>query len=183
LVLDHDARRIVERLRMRGDLERLEQILAGQLVGEPGRPGVRAHHRRREQVHGGASYADPRCRNKRYAAADGGGVHARPVSTSTCASRTPAGAISIVPRTIGSENRRGPIDPGLNTVSPLSTPMNGTCEWPHTTSDAPAARARRATSARIRGPATAIWIRRIRSTARPSRVISTVSASGTSAAR
>jgi hypothetical protein len=57
LILDDDARRVVERLGVRRDLERLEQVLARQLMGEPGRPRVRADHRRREQVHGPRSYA------------------------------------------------------------------------------------------------------------------------------
>ena len=42
-----------------------------------------------------------------------------PVSALICASFTPLGVMSIVPNTIGSENRRGPIEPGLNTVMPL----------------------------------------------------------------
>ena len=46
--------------------------------------------------------------------ADHGGCHAAPVSQSTCASLI-VGRSSIVPNTIGSWNRRGPHDPGLNT--------------------------------------------------------------------
>lgn len=49
LILDHDARRIVERLGMRRELERLEDVLAGELMREPGRARIRADHRRREQ--------------------------------------------------------------------------------------------------------------------------------------
>ena len=57
-----------------------------------------------------------------------------------------------MPNTMGRCKRRGPIEPGLNTVRPRSRPMKGTCEWPHTTSLAPARRARRAASARSFGP-------------------------------
>jgi len=34
----------------------------------------------------------------------------------------------MVPKTIGSEKRRGPIDPGLKITKPRSLPMKGTCE-------------------------------------------------------
>ena len=37
--------------------------------------------------------------------------------------------------------------PGLSTVTPWSLPMNGTCEWPHTTSGVPSAPAMWATGA------------------------------------
>ena len=49
LILDHDARCIVERLGVRGDLERFEHVLARELMGEPQRTRVRTHHRRRKQ--------------------------------------------------------------------------------------------------------------------------------------
>ena len=80
-----------------------------------------------------------------------GGSHIWPVAASMCASLNPTVETSIVPSTIGSVKRRGPIKPGLKTI-PLSPPMNGTCEWPHTTSRAPSAFAVRATSARNLGP-------------------------------
>jgi hypothetical protein len=47
LVADHHARCVVERLAVRRELECLEQILAGELVGEPPRPRKRSDHRRR----------------------------------------------------------------------------------------------------------------------------------------
>jgi hypothetical protein len=49
---------------------------------------------------------------------DHGGVHGAPVSQSTCASRTADAVTSMVPKQIGSWKRRGPIEPGLKTVSP-----------------------------------------------------------------
>src|SRR2546430_12233065 len=54
--------------------------------------------------------------------------------------------ISITPKQIGRLNLRGPIEPGLNTVMPRSCPMNGTCEWPHTSSVARDARSEEHTS-------------------------------------
>lgn len=84
----------------------------------------------------------------RWIAVNYGGSHVCPVAASTCASLMPDGVISIVPSTIGSVNRRGPMEPGLNTVIPRSTPMKGTCVWPHTTSAAPSAFAMRTTPVR-----------------------------------
>ena len=57
-----------------------------------------------------------------------GGSHVWPVAASMCASLNPAVETSIVPSRIGSVKRRGPIEPGLKTVTPLSLPINGTCE-------------------------------------------------------
>jgi len=64
----------------------------------------------------------------RARAKPGYGDHASPVSQSTWRKESLPAQISSTPNTIGKAKRRGPIEPGLNTVKPRSRPMNGTCE-------------------------------------------------------
>lgn len=54
------------------------------------------------------------------------GVHSDPVSQSIWRRLSLPSMICSAPNTIGRCIRLGPIEPGLNTVSPLSRPMNGT---------------------------------------------------------
>ncbi len=56
------------------------------------------------------------------------GSQRRPVSQSKCARRTAVGVMSIVPKTIGKRNLRGPAEPGLNTERSPSRATSGTCE-------------------------------------------------------
>ena len=57
-----------------------------------------------------------------------GGNQRSPVSQSTCQSCMRPAANSSTPNTTGKLKRRGPMEPGLKTVTPWSRPMKGTCE-------------------------------------------------------
>ena len=65
-----------------------------------------------------------------------GGCQRSPVSQSTCRKDRPRGPGSMTPKVIGSVNRRGPIEPGLNTAVEPSRVNSGTYECPQTKTSA-----------------------------------------------